>query len=191
MIGRRGFLQLGPAALASTLVLDWNKALGAVAPNGSSTIKRGIVDQRFAISAAFGRTLADQGIRTTDVRDDVARLWYDDLRTELRTTQAPFAGLTDRSTLFCLEELARDVGMRVVVRVDHLIDTDGRVQHDVTGSPDFFAAAQLQHADESLGQLAGLLVTQDSSQAPQAAAQKKTGPGAPEHITALVTWVIA
>ena len=191
MIGRRSFLQLGPAALASTLVLDWNKALGAVAPNGSSTIKRGIIDQRFAISTAFGRTLAAQGIRTTNVRDDVARLWYDDLRAELRATHAPFAGLTDRSTLFCLEELARDVSMRVVVRVDHLIDAQGRVQHDVTGSPDFFAAKKLQHADETLGQLTALLVTQNTAQQPRAAAQKKTGPGAPEDVTALVTWVIA
>ena len=191
MIGRRSFLQLGPAALASTLVLDWNRALGAVFPDRASKIRLGIVDQRIAVSNAFGNALVAQGVGTTDVGNDVARLWYDNLRADLRECRAPLAGLTDRSTLFCLEELARDVDMRVVVRVDHLIEADGRVRHDVSGSADFFAGAQPQHADESLGQLAALLVTQDSAQAPQLAAQKKTGPGAPENLTALVTWVIA
>lgn len=191
MIGRRGFLQLGPAALASTLVPDWNSALGAVTTGGACKIRRGIVDRRFPVSSAFGKALNKQKIHTSDVSNGIARLWYHGLRSELRTNRAPIAGLTGRSMLFCLEELARDVDMRVVVRVDHLIEADGRVRHDVSGSADFFAGAQLQHADESLGQLAALLVTRVPAQLPQLAAQKKTGPAAPENLTALVTWVIA
>ena len=192
MIGRRRFLQLGPATLTSALVLDWEKAIAATGFSRAGLLSRGIYDARFTESRNFGATLASHGVKTTKIRNDVASLWYDDLRIRLREERAPIAGLTDRSALFCLEELARDVGMRVVTRIDHLSDRSGTVRHDAIGAASIVETMQPLHDRESFGHLTALLVMQNESQrAPQPGAQKRTGPGSPDSATALATWVIA
>jgi hypothetical protein len=192
MIGRRKFLQLGPATLTSALVLDWDRAVAATGFNHADVLGRGIFDARFAESRNFGDTLAAHGVQTTPIQDDVASLWYDDLRSQLRKVPTPIAGLTDRSALFCLEELARDVGMRVITRIDHLMDRSGIVRHDAIGPASIVETMQPLHDRESYGHLTALLVMQHESQrAPRPEAQKRTGPGQPAGATALVTWVIA
>lgn len=188
MIGRRRFLQLGPATLTGALVLDWDKAIGAAGAGGPGQLGRGIFDQRFAESRAFGQSLAAHGVQTTAAGDDIARLWYDDLRPSLQKASVPFAGLTDRSTVFCLEELARDVGMKVVTRIDHVMEPNGEFRHDAVASS--FIVETLRES-AGFGQLAALLLMNESQHASHPDAQKRTGPAAPENTTALVTWVIA
>ena len=77
-----------------------------------------VFDERFDECLAFAGEMNRRGVVTSGIRGDVAKLWYEDLRARLRQGPAPIAGLTDRLALFCLEELARDVGMKVFFRVD-------------------------------------------------------------------------
>lgn len=194
MIGRRGFLQLGPAALSGSLAIHWGNAIGAAATGKPHSLAQGIVDERYTESRTFGDSLAAHGVPTTAIRGDVASLWYDDLRAQLRRTRTPVAGLTDRCTLFCLEELARDVSMKVVTRIDHIIDRNGNARHDAIGPGLSLETIQSLHPQERFGHLVALLVMQpETFRGAHLNAQKRTGPAAPANDTALalVTWVIA
>lgn len=192
MIGRRQFLQFGPATLGGAWALNWHQSLAAFGSAETYVLSRGIFDERFEESRTFGSVLASRGMRTTALKGDIANLWYDDLRSQLRKSPGPFAGLTDRASLFCLEELARDVGMRVVTRIDHLIDHAGRVQHDAAGPTSVAEALRPLDARESFGHLAALLVMQRDTQiSSNPNAQKRSGAAAPIGTIPLATWVIA
>ncbi|HSR05736.1 MAG TPA: hypothetical protein VLM42_01180 [Bryobacteraceae bacterium] len=122
-------MKLGAAGVAGALVNVPVRVFGALPADSHGSIYRAVFDERFAECRAFAGEMKRRGILTSGIRGDVAKLWYEDLRARLRQGPAPIAGLTDRVTLFCLEELARDVGMKVFFRVDHMIDTSGQVQH--------------------------------------------------------------
>lgn len=140
----------------------------------------------------FAREIERRGVATSGIRNDVAALWYQDLRTQLRVTRLPFAGLTDRAALFCFEELARDVGMKVRYRVDRVLEQEGRVRHEIHGAPVAVEAARNIGADENFGRaMAQLAIEFDGRLAGSMAAQRRTGPFGPRNGTALVAWIIA
>jgi hypothetical protein len=159
MLNRRSVIKIGAAAVAATLV---NRA--------QSAFQRAVFDERFAECRAFAAELHNAGVPTSAIRGDVATLWYRDLRALLSKSRLPFAGLTDRTALFCLEELARDVGMRVIFRADHI---------------------NLPREAEFGRDMAGLFRRFDVNEPRDATAQKRTGPFSPKNKTALVSWIIA
>ena len=123
------------------------------------------------------------------IRGDVAKLWYDDLRVYLRENRLPVAGLTDRAALFCLEELARDVGMRVIFRADHMFDQNGHTQHTAVGPASLVAVTHSLPPEAGFGRTIAVLFGQfDISEPRDMSAQKRTGPFSPENKTALVSW---
>lgn len=85
----------------------------------ASTVRyyKAVFDGRFEESRAFAAGAAARGIATAAVRGDVTRLFFDDL--DLRWKQGPvwLAGYTTAASLFCLELLARDRGMRLRYRL--------------------------------------------------------------------------
>jgi hypothetical protein len=168
MINRRSVMKIGAASIAATVVNS--PALA------HRRFQRAVFDERFAECRAFAAELDSAGVRTSAIRGDVAKLWYHDLRVHLRENRLPVAGLTDRAAMFCLEELARDVNMRVIFRADHLVDDAG----DVRGRQPGFGRT-----------MARLFSRFDSSEPRDASAQKRTGPFSPEGKTALVSWIIA
>ena len=115
-------------ALIDSAVQEYDLKTGKLLPAGTRSTRphcafqRAVFDERFAECRAFAAELNSAGVFTSAIRGDVAKLWYDDLRARLSESRVPIAGLTDRVTLFCLEELARDVGMRVIFRADHIMD---------------------------------------------------------------------
>jgi hypothetical protein len=166
MINRRSAMKIGAATVAGALV-------NLPVPGGNvaqSVFQRAVFDERFAECRAFAAELRTAGVLTSAIRGDVAALWYGDLRAHLRENRSPVAGLTDRAALFCLEELARDVGMRVVVRVDHV---------NLPPEAEFGRA------------MAGRFSRFDISEPRDTSAQKRTGPFSPRNQTALVSWIIA
>lgn len=193
MIQRRELLQMAPvASLVSTFAGSWSRAFGAAAHDGEALLSRAIADARFPDSVAFSNATTARGIPTTRIGDDVARLWYDDLRAELRRTALPFAGMTQRAALFCLEELARDVNMKVVARIDHVFAADETVQHtpvlpESAASPDSPLLSGAGFGRDA----AALVMRHPWHKGARGAAQKLTGPSAPAGTIALVTWVIA
>ena len=122
MTTRRELLQIACAgvALQSVSSFGWPQpaSAAALAPD------RVIFDHRFPSSIVFAESFKRRGIAVHGIRGDVTALWYDTLYFDWRERKAPLAGLTTTESLFCLEILARDAGMRVTerhVRADGLV----------------------------------------------------------------------
>jgi len=191
MVDRRSVLKLGAAGLAGTFLPIPSPAPGAwaVAPR---LLKRAVYDERFEESVAFAEELRRRGVATASAGSDLARLWYGNLHVQPGQPLARIAGLTDRATLFCLEELSRSAGMRVLYRVDHLIDDRGHVEHDAVGPAAVLAAARKLMSDSGFGREMAVLASHfDSIGRQELAAVKRTGPFSPRGKVALVSWVIA
>lgn len=195
MVNRRSVMKIGAATVAGALVNL--PVLGSVAPaHAYGAFQRAVFDERFAECRAFGAELNDACVVTTVISGDVAELWYGDLRAHLSESRLPVAGSTDRISLFCLEELARDVGMRVIARVDHVIDLDGdrnpRARHAAVGSASLVARARELTPEPGFGHtMARIFSRLDINEPSDSTAQKRTGPFFPENKTALVSWIIA
>ena len=199
MVNRRSVMKIGAATVAGALVnlpvLD-----RSVAPaRAHSPFQRVVFDERFAECRAFAAELHYAHVFTSAIHGDVARLWYEDLRVHLSENRLPFAGLTDRAALFFLEELARDVTMRVIFRADHIIDPDidrsrdqnGHAEHGAVGPESPVAVASNLTPEPGFGRtMARLLSRFDISEPYDATAQKRTGPFSPPNKTSLVSWVI-
>jgi hypothetical protein len=197
MVNRRTVLKVGATSLTGALV-NLPVLVRAAAPARiHSAFQRAVFDDRFVECQAFAIELESAGVGTSAIRGDVAGLWYKDLRVNLSKKRAPVAGLTDRPALFCLEELARDVGMRVIFRADHVIDQNGHTQHSAVGPAWLVAVARNLPPEAGFGREMAQCFRRfdgggsDSGEPRDAAAQKRTGPFSPENKTALVSWLIA
>lgn len=204
MVDRRTVLKLGAASAAGALINVsatglGATALGAIAPDSPrNPLSRAIFDGRSAEGLAFASEMRGRGVAISEVGTDLAKLWYSDLQPHLRKSPAPIAGLTDRATLFCLEELARSAGMKVRYRVDHKADSIGHIQHDAAGPTSIVEAASKLYSRSgygrtcSYGRTMAVLASQfDPRESRETDAQKRTGPFSPEGTTVLVSWVIA
>jgi hypothetical protein len=158
---------------------------------------RAVFDERFAECRGFAAELHGAGVRTSAIRGDVAQLWYDDLRMHLSETGLPVAGLTNRAALFCLEELARDVCMRVIFRADHMVEQNGHTQHTAVGPESLVAVTRNLPPEAGFGRAMAVHFSQfdlgglNISGAGDTSAQKRTGPFSPNNKTALASWLIA
>jgi hypothetical protein len=88
-------------------------------PSAAVPLHKVIFDSRFAASRAFAAAAASAGRTTAAIRGDVTALWFDDLRLRWATPGGAIAGMTTWPSLFCLEQLAKDHWMRVIVRAEH------------------------------------------------------------------------
>ncbi len=192
MVNRRSLLKIGAATVAGGFVKMPGDGRSLPAVRANIAFHRAIFDDRFPECRVFAAELRTAGVRTSAIRGDVAKLWYDDLRGHLRENRLPFAGLTDRAALFCLEELARDVGMRAIFRADHIISQNGHTQHTAVGPASLVAVTHNLPPVAGFGRAMAALFSQfDIGEPRDTSAQKRTGPFSPENKTALVSWVIA
>jgi hypothetical protein len=198
MVNRRSVLKISAASVAGVLVKMPVSGRNPLPGRAHFAFHRAVFDERFGECRGFAAELHGAGVFTSAIRGDVAKLWYDDLRVYLSETRLPVAGLTDRAALFCLEELARDVGMRVIFRADHIIDgqngdgQNGRTQHTAAGPASLVAAARNLPQEAGFGRtIAALFGQLDMSEPRDLGAQKRTGPFSPKNTTALVSWLIA
>jgi hypothetical protein len=113
VIDRREFLQVGLAAAAALPFAALHASRASAAP---AALYKAIFDERFPAGRAFAVDSKRRGVATHAIRGDVTALWYHDLYYTWRNGPAPIAGVTRAESLFCLEVLARDAGMRVVRR---------------------------------------------------------------------------
>jgi len=192
MVNRRGVLKIGAATMAGALVKMPISGRNLSPAPARSAFQRAVFDERFAECRGFAAELHSAGVFTSAIRGDVAELWYDDLRAHLSENRLPIAGLTDRAALFCLEELARDVGMRVIFRADHIVDQHGPAEHTAVGAASLVAGTRNLPPEAGFVRAMAEVFSQfDVSEPCDTAAQKVTGPFSPGNKTALVSWVIA
>ena len=105
---RRGFLISGLGACSASALIRHISTQNAVTP-----YYKAVFDERFADARGFAAEANARDIPTAAIGGDVTRLFFDDL--DLRWKQGPvwLTGLTTPASLFCLDLLARDRGMRL------------------------------------------------------------------------------
>jgi hypothetical protein len=189
MVNRRTLLKLGTAGMAAAVVQA--PAFGSSLLGSSPGLVRAVFDERFAEAQAFASVFRSRGMPTTGIRGDVSALWYRDLKARLLEQRLPIVGLTDRTALFCLEELARDVGMKVQGRIDHTFDPQGALTHHVTGPSAWINAGQRLGPEQGFGRVMAALLTDPTLHGESFAAQKHTGPFSPANKKQLVSWWMA
>jgi len=108
MASRRTFLKLGLGTCAAGGMIRPISGQARIVP-----YYKAVFDERFEGPLAFAAGAAERRIPTAGIRGDITRLFFDDL--DLRWKQGPvlLAGYTMPASLFCLDLLARDRGMRV------------------------------------------------------------------------------
>ena len=114
MANRRELIKAGLAASILPIDLIAREAR-AQAP---LAIHRAIYDERFDAGRTFAAQARQRGWAVRAIRGDVTDLWFNDLALRWKQGPAPIAGLTAKNSLFCLERLAWDAGMRVVSRTE-------------------------------------------------------------------------
>jgi hypothetical protein len=179
MPDRRTTLKIGATGMLAALVnLPGQSLANASRVNKSKLLPSHILfDSQYLESQNFAAA----------IKDNLSSVWYQQLRQQLSQNRAPVLGMTSRLELFCLEELARDVGMQVSLRVDHLIDKSGSVEHLINGLP-FNGLNNESGFGTAMAELVDLPLPK---QMIESSAQKLTGPFTPKNKTALVTWIIS
>lgn len=135
MTDRRQFLKIG---LATSTIPLAARATGTSTFSAFSSEKalpfyKVIVDERYAESVAFGRAMEDRGYDAYLMKNgDLTKFWYEHLNAIWEKEPVAVAGFTKFGPLFCLEQLGRTYGAKVVYRGDHLYQ-QGRVSHQLKG----------------------------------------------------------
>jgi hypothetical protein len=119
---RRAFLR--GAALGAWTLPIWSLSVLAEPPSvfrpaGLLEFDRIIFDARRPHALAFGEAAHLLGARTHATWGDVDDRWYEDLYRRWRTRKTPAAGITDFRSLFLVQMMAADVGLRLVLRIHH------------------------------------------------------------------------
>jgi hypothetical protein len=112
MASRRKFLRFGLGACAAGSHV-YGMIRPILGPARVVPYYKAVFDERFAGPCAFAAGAAERRIPTAAIRGDITSLFFDDL--DLRWKQGPvvLGGYTTAASLFCLDLLARDRGMRV------------------------------------------------------------------------------
>lgn len=132
MTSRRQFMQFGVAASAT--VVAGRSALaagGRTAP--AIPIYAVVYDARLRAGVEFGRRSKALGMSTLRFDGDMTAIWYHDIYHRWRGGAVAIAGMTGAGALFCFQQLARDQRMRVIFRAEHQPQSDGRLDHRLTG----------------------------------------------------------
>jgi hypothetical protein len=198
VINRRVFLE---AAAASAL-----PAISSARPNGapqqSAVPARGavhtcVIDERYAPSRTVGSRLRATGVDVLATPDgDITQIWLQGVGPAWRHGPVSIAGLTARPALFCLEQLARGCGLRVVFHAEHVVHEPGRTEHRLLrGAP----AAGISSLDLSLAgslwpsRIAQIFAMYSSHVARERLGVSEAGlhPTLPPGAQLLTSWIIA
>jgi hypothetical protein len=111
-------------------------ALPAAASTQSLRLYKFVYDRRYPAARAFG-VAAEHAVSTAGIAaiaGDVTALWSRELKPRWCAGAGAIAGMTTARTLFCLEQLAKDHWMRVIIRVEHAISQRQDISHRLTAT---------------------------------------------------------
>jgi len=129
MLTRRDFCRTTSVVAASSMMLpNFTFGQASILP-----LYKIIADENFELSTAFAQHAAARGANVHVGSSDITSLWFHDLEPRWRHTPLAIAGLTTPEALFCLEQLARDHGMRVVTRAEHRMRNHEVIEHSIYG----------------------------------------------------------
>ncbi len=115
MPNRREFLQGGIAL--SLLPLLPRTGFSAAAPKAFDMV---IFDRQFRKARDFALQAREAGLDCAAIDGDITHLYFHDLSLRWHRGPITIAGLSTKASLFCLEMLARDRGMRLAYMADVL-----------------------------------------------------------------------
>ena len=115
MTNRREFVKAGIAV--SLLPVLSRKSVAAAVPRA---IEKVIFDQRFPEARVFAQQAQEAGLDCVAIQGDITNLYFHDLSLRWNRGPTTIAGLSTKASLFCLEMLARDRGMRLQYMADVL-----------------------------------------------------------------------
>jgi len=187
---RREFLQMSLAASALPAMVAARPENAAASLDKGAGRSHLIVETMSPLAQAFGDEAIRLGLEPHRIKDDITDLWYHTLHPQWKRGPATLAGITLSTSLFCLETLARDYGMRVWFKAIHNRLPNGEVQHFLSGPENLVRQAAPFAGQWSVGfaGMAANLPSLDSSQwlektLESAARTREPGP--------MVSWIIA
>ena len=145
MTTRRTFLQgcattLG-VALASTSMGGLAATLSTPGRDSGTPLFGVVYDSSHPASTRFGAVSRRLGHRVHPIAGDVTEFWVEHLAAHWRKQPTAIGGMTHGDSLFVLERLGWDHGLRVVFRAEHVL-ADGRSTHSLTGPESMLASCE-------------------------------------------------
>jgi hypothetical protein len=95
--------------------------------------------------------MADWGARTVALPTDPYGVWQRHMAQARTGKQQAIAGFSNLGTLFCLERLGWEIGLRVSLRIEHLPLSGGQWHHVSHGALPDWAAPLLDNAAGDFG----------------------------------------
>jgi len=193
MLNRRTFLQAGVTAvpLAAGVAALGSKQASAGSNHPAVPLHTVVYDERFADSVAFADEVRWMGQRTSAIRGDVTKLWYDDLFHAWQRGPVAIAGLTTQDAMFCLEIFGNDAGLRLLVKGEHRIEA-GRIEHRLSAPEPALAGTSLhQCGAEWSSRIAQMLVGCPATRAGRTAVTAFGSVQAAGEPVTLVSWLLA
>lgn len=130
-MNRRQFVFSGAAASSIVAIAPLSMAVFDAKAGALDRIDlyKVVYDRRYAASRTFGAAAHRAGATVAPIEGDVTQLWYSDLgpRWAAGARPAAIAGMTSPETLLCLEQMAKDHWLKVVVRAEHAVASGHRV----------------------------------------------------------------
>ncbi|SCZ05983.1 MULTISPECIES: hypothetical protein [unclassified Pseudomonas] len=133
-MNRRSVLKAG---LASSLLplIGFNGIAKALDFESKVKLTAIVSDTRFAASNSFGSHAKTLGVPLLVSNGDITKVWLKHLDPIWKQGSAFVMGLTTQEQLFCLERLAWDRGMKVLMRIEHNAVGEGRIAHSIIAPP--------------------------------------------------------
>jgi hypothetical protein len=141
-ITRRAFFR--DALLGASALPGW-AACGALERPPKLQLQQIIFDARRPHALEFAEMARRMGASTRAIRGDVSARWFEDFCVRWRTRRTAVAGITDFRSLFFLQAMAADAGLRPVLRIHH------GASRDTSAHEAFGAQAYRAMSDERLG----------------------------------------
>lgn len=196
MTTRRDFLSQAVAVPAGLIIGASTLADSGVAaiPPAPLPVHEVIVDGGFAAGRYVADAAESQRLPVNVIHGDITSL-YRDLAPRWRESALTIAGLTGAGTLFVLERLAWDVGLRVVYRAEHWRIDEHLMRHEVTGPAAMLSRARtLSRTPGQWGSVAAAVLLSGQHAARRSAPEVRRGflsTASPATDLAGISWIIA
>jgi hypothetical protein len=196
MTTRRTFIQVAAGAVPASLAAFRIRGASAATSPIAHDLHAVVIDEGHAPARAFGRRLGAYGAGVLSIREgDVTALWLNEIRSAWTQKPAAIAGLTTPAALFCFEQLAFSHDLRVVFHAEHVVLSDGRVEHQLqrSGPVADFSVSDLARSGQRwptrlADALSGRAKPRGRRPGPSLAA---LAPRLPDGATLLTSWIIA
>jgi hypothetical protein len=188
MVNRRQIVQL---ALSAGAALPCFKAFAGAQP--SLRLYQALYDERSVHTASFATAASRRGVAVQATRGDVTDIWFSELQPEWQQRQSAVAGLTDYHSLFVLDMMAQDAGMRAVYIAAHRPGARGVFEHRLFGPHELVRQASVEVTGRDWASSAAAIVMRCPAEVSVAARHSSIAEARNCEFAAadLVSWVIA